>query len=71
MSDEQFWLTIWKLATIAFCVMVASIAGCTASEDYWISQDIAHGANPIAAQCAHSSNGANNAICGSVATRNP
>lgn len=67
MTDEQFWLGVWKLVTIGFCVLVLSIASCTVHEDYRISQDIEHGANPIAAQCAHSGNGVNNSACGTVA----
>ena len=51
-SDDQFWLRIWKLVAVVLCVLIASVAGCTAHNTHRIALLSAGGTDPILARCA-------------------
>ena len=55
MDENQFWLSVWKLVAISFCVLTATIGGCTAQSNYLVARAVKDGADPIKASCAISS----------------
>ena len=52
MDDNQFWVSIWKMVAVSFCVMVLAIAGCTVNNTRVVNEMTSRGADPIAAACA-------------------
>lgn len=52
MDDNTFLLRIWRLAAGTICVLVVSIAGCSANDSRILAQMVRNGADPIAARCA-------------------
>lgn len=46
----------WPIALTVSVIVLSCVAlpiGCAISEDYFVSQDIKNGANPLDAMCAH------------------
>lgn len=53
MDDNEFWMKAWKAGLIALCIIVATFAGCTASQDYQTRTMIESGkVDALAAACA-------------------
>mgnify|MGYP003395222971 CR=1 FL=1 len=48
MDDNEFFVKIWKLVCVAFCVLTASVSSCTAYNTYRITES----KDPLAAACA-------------------
>lgn len=55
MNDNEFYATCWKVAGAVVCSVILAASGCSISNEVLVSHDIANGADPIAAGCAHSS----------------
>lgn len=52
MSEEKFWIVIWSLASICFCVLILSITATMWSKRSHLNEMVAKGADPIRAACA-------------------
>lgn len=68
-GEDRFWFGCW---TIVGAVAVAICAGLTADSIYTdmkISEDIANGANPLAARCAHHGDSTNSSACVVLSTK--
>ena len=52
MSEEEFWLGVWKIVATVLCVITLTIGGCEVSGRLLISGMVKDGADPIAASCA-------------------
>ena len=67
MSDEEFFLTIWKLAAIVLISIVLSVSGCISYTNSRISNAIENGVDPLKASCAFTNEG--RSMCTIVATK--
>lgn len=64
MNENQFWGLIWKCATVAFVVAVATVGGCTMNKQRVLAQMVEQGADPIKAHCAiYMGDTGNHAMC--------
>lgn len=52
-DDNKFWLAIWKVIGIAFCVLVISVSGCVSNTHYQVTQALLKGVDPLYVACAH------------------
>lgn len=52
MSEEKFWIVIWGLASICFCVLILSITATMWSKRMYLNEMVKGGADPIRAACA-------------------
>ena len=52
MSNEEFWINIWKIAGAVAITVSGFGASCTGYSNHIISGMVARGANPIDAACA-------------------
>lgn len=69
-SENNFWLTIWKIAAAVAVLLVAICGGCTVTERVLISKAIDSGVSPIEARCGIVGVTQNDAaICGIIASR--
>lgn len=55
-SDELCALFL-KCLTVAVCVLVVSVASCTANTHYQITQALMSNVDPLAVACAHGGDG--------------
>lgn len=51
MDENQFWIKIWSIIAICFCVLTLSISGCNINKHEKISEAVKQGSDPIAASC--------------------
>ena len=68
MDDNKFFAVIWKCATIAFVVLVATFGSCSVHKQRVVARMVEHGADPIEAHCSmYLGDVENKAICAIVA----
>jgi hypothetical protein len=52
MSDNELYAVIWRSVAATIVAIAASIAGCTAHQNYVQTEVMVKSANPSAVQCA-------------------
>ncbi len=52
MNENEFWLGVWKLVTVAIMVLTLSISSCSIVKHRTVAELVKNGANPIDAYCA-------------------
>ena len=62
MDENKFWITVWKLVLIGFCVMILSFSGCTMHNNRIAERLVNQGADPVAVRCMLKDE-SNNATC--------
>ena len=67
MGDDEFFLTIWKLAAIVIISIVLTVSGCVSYTNSRISTAIENGVDPLKASCAFNNDG--KSMCTIVATK--
>lgn len=68
MDENQFWAVIWKCATVAFVVAVATLGSCSVHKQRVVEHMVEMGNDPIKAHCSmYVGNAENNSICAIVA----
>jgi hypothetical protein len=66
-SENEFWITLWKIAATTLIAAILLAGGCATTERVLISKAIEGGTDPIAARCAIAGFGqSDNAICAIV-----
>ena len=65
MSEEAFWLGVWKIVGAAFMVLTVTIGSCSSYTNYKIAEVVKGGADPVAAACAFS-NADHNGMCAAI-----
>lgn len=69
MNDDTILLrTIWRCCAVAVCTLAVTIGGCTAHENYLITQASEHGVDAIRAGCAISPSNMKDGVCVLVAS---
>jgi len=69
-DDSKFWLGIWKLVAVCFCVFVFSATACVTHDSYRRSQLLENAADPIAVRCGFDGVSEKTAaICATIAAR--
>lgn len=67
MSDDQFWIAIWRTVGTVLAVFVMTFGGCTMHSNYMservLQNAIAKGANPLDAACAAYGFSERNTVC--------
>lgn len=51
MSDDNFWLGLWRSVLLAFCLIVATFAGCEVHRQAKVASMVSDGTHPIDARC--------------------
>lgn len=52
MSEAKFWIAIWSMAAICFCVLILSITATVWGKCNHLAEMVAKGADPIRAACS-------------------
>lgn len=68
-SENNFYISFWKIVASVLCVLIASISSCTIGESYLVSEVIKKGVDPIKATCAITTGKSGYAICIQAASK--
>jgi hypothetical protein len=68
MSEEEFWVTIWRNVLIAIVVVILGFSGCTMHQHRQISNVIKSGVAPERAKMAFSSQVSESGVIASLLT---
>lgn len=52
MDGNKFWVAIWRIIAVTFCVFVLSVAGCEMRNKQIIKDAVTNSKDPIATRCA-------------------
>lgn len=52
MTDNEFWIAVWRGIMAMLCIIVATIGGCDAYQNKLVADLVMHGTDPVAARCA-------------------
>lgn len=55
MGDNEFYVKIWKVVAVCFCVLVLTVGSCNTLKNNNIKEAVANGESPIAARCMYPS----------------
>ncbi len=66
-DDQKFWVNVWKIVAVCFCVLTLTIGGCYANQVRIISEMVEKGADPLKSECAiYGISSSNAAVCGAL-----
>jgi len=51
-DDNIFWLRVWQIIGGVVCVLIVSLASCTANQNYIIKEMAGNGVSALDAACA-------------------
>ena len=64
MSENEFWIKVWKIVGTVVSIFILTVGGCTTNGTYIIKDMVEKGASPIQAACAvHGIGSSNEVIC--------
>lgn len=71
MTDEEmkYWLTIWKIIAVCFCMFVLTLGSCSTYQTHAKTELIKSGADPMEILCAMGGTDGRQAICTAIAMR--